>query len=382
MRGQIEKRGKGAYRLRWYQGRVNGERVYGSKTIRGRRTDAEKELRRILARQDDGYAVPSRVPTLAEYVETWKRGEAAAKLHPNTRARYTEDLARHVLPKLGRRSLRALHAALIEAEVTGPLREAGKHRTAQLAKAALSKVMGTACKDRALGLVGNPCHGVEVGSGGRRSVRPLDAEERARFREAIRGTPHEALFLVLLGTGLRPSEARALGWEHLDLERGQARVERTVDDAGAFHPPKTERGRRTVPLPPEARQGLRELHLRRGRPVSGLVFINGRGRVLSLRNLLRRDFRPALERAGLPAERVQALRLYDLRHGFATSGLEAGADVRTVADLMGHANTRLTMEVYQHVSDARKEEAAERIARALFAPSAATGTQPAPKSEA
>jgi len=55
-----------------------------------------------------------------------------------------------------------------------------------------------------------------------------------------------------------------------------------------------------------------------------------------------------------------------LRHGFATAALESGADVRTTADLMGHANTRMTMEVYQHVSDARKRDAAERIGEKLF----------------
>jgi site-specific recombinase XerD len=59
------------------------------------------------------------------------------------------------------------------------------------------------------------------------------------------------------------------------------------------------------------------------------------------------------------------VRIYDLRHGFATAALEAGADTRTMADLMGHSSTRTTLDVYQHVSDARKREAAERIGASL-----------------
>jgi integrase len=390
MKGQIEKRGNGAYRLRWYDGRKEGRRVYNSETIHGTKKQAERRRREILARQDRGHAVPSpsRIPTLREYVKGWKAaGSGSAGVRPRTFEDYLENLDRYVLPKIGDLRLDAIHTARIELEVVKPLREAGKLRTAGLVKAALSKVMRAAVKDPTLGLVGNPCHGVEVGGGTKRRVSPMDAAERAAFREAIRGKRHEALFLLLMGTGLRPSEARALGWEHVDLGAGVARVERSVDDSGRFHAPKTEKARRAVPLPPEVRQALRELHLRAGRPESGLVFPGRRGKPLDPSNLLRRHFRPALERAKvgadetpLAAARVKELRLYDLRHGFATAALESGADVRTTADLMGHATTKMTMEVYQHVSDERKREAAERIGSRLFgAAISAAGTQAAPK---
>ena len=51
MKGQIEKRGDGTYRVRWYEGRRDGRRVYGSKTIRGTKKQAERALREVLARQ-------------------------------------------------------------------------------------------------------------------------------------------------------------------------------------------------------------------------------------------------------------------------------------------------------------------------------------------
>lgn len=144
-----------------------------------------------------------------------------------------------------------------------------------------------------------------------------------------------------------------------------------MDDSGRFHAPKTDKARRALPLSPEVRQALLAEHLRAGRPEAGLVFPDRRGKPLDPTNLLRRHFRPALERArigdeALPAQRVKELRLYDLRHGFATAALESGADVRTTADLMGHASTKMTMEVYQHVSDERKREASERIGSRLF----------------
>jgi hypothetical protein len=111
-----------------------------------------------------------------------------ARLRARTLADYLWTLERHVLPKLGDARLDAIHTARVEAEVVKPLREAGKIRSAQLAVAVLSKVLGSAAKDPTWGLVGNACRGVEVGRKSRRELRPLDAAERAAFREAIRGT--------------------------------------------------------------------------------------------------------------------------------------------------------------------------------------------------
>ena len=86
---------------------------------------------------------------------------------------------------------------------------------------------------------------------------------------------------------------------------------------------------------------------------------------------LRASFRTALKGAGIE----RRVRPYDLRHGFATAGLEAGLDAKDVSELMGHASTRITQDVYQHVSSERRRESAGRIAERL----AAGGTQPAPK---
>lgn len=102
MKGQIEKRGNGSYRLRWYIGRVNGKRQYGSKTVHGTKKAAERALREVLAKQDRGLAVPSRIPTVAEYLEVWKQGEAAAKLRPRTLRDYLQTFMAHVIPALGK----------------------------------------------------------------------------------------------------------------------------------------------------------------------------------------------------------------------------------------------------------------------------------------
>lgn len=363
--GQIEKRGEGVYRLRWYTGRVEGRRTYGSKTLRGTRKRAERELREILAKQDHGQVVPSaaHVPTLRAYVERWKTSPAAQKLRERTQRDYLYLLEHYVLPRLGDLRLDSIHTATVEDGVVKPLSEKKHLRTASLAVSALSRVLRSAAKDRTLGLSGNPCRGVEVDRAPRREIRPLTAEERVRFREAIRGTEYEALWLLLMFTGLSPNEALALGWEHVDLDAGSVRIVRTVDTKTRRLVNDTKRPsrKRTVPFAGELRRKLRERWLAAGKPAEGLLFCSRDGRPPSLDGLRAKHFRAVINAAKID----RSVRIYDLRHGFATSGLEAGLDVKDVATLMGHSSTQTTQDIYQHVSEQRKRVASEKIGASL-----------------
>src|SRR5262249_26523174 len=159
-------------------------------------------------------------------------------------------------------------------------------------------------------------------------LRPLDAEERVAFREAIRGTEHEVLFLLMMLTGLGPGEALGIGWDHLDLEAATLRGARTVECKGRPIGEDTKRPsrRRGSPLVPELRALLRERWMAAGRPAEGLVFATPVGGPLHLDTLRASHFQPALTAAKI----TRKVRIYDLRHGFATPALEAGADVRTV----------------------------------------------------
>ena len=57
--------------------------------------------------------------------------------------------------------------------------------------------------------------------------------------------------------------------------------------------------------------------------------------------------------------------LHDLRHSTATLWLAAGVDVKTVADLLGHSTPVITMTVYAHTDEKRKQDAVERLREAI-----------------
>lgn len=81
----------------------------------------------------------------------------------------------------------------------------------------------------------------------------------------------------------------------------------------------------------------------------------------------RRRFREATARPLPP------IRLHDGRHTAASLALEARVDVKVVSDQLGHATTKITMDLYQHVS--RKHDAAERIVELLPTGERATGIE-------
>ena len=177
-------------------------------------------------------------------------------------------------------------------------------------------------------------------------------------------------------TGARPGEAVALRWKDTDLEARAISIGRAltrVEGARAFKDPKTRGSRRTLPIPETLASVLRAHRamqaaqaLRLGDHYdreADLVFANELGAPIDLRNLTSRHFKPALERAGLPA----SLRLYDLRHTHATALLTLGIHPKVVAERLGHASTRMTLDVYSHVLPGMQEEAVRALEQSLIA---------------
>jgi integrase/recombinase XerC len=147
----------------------------------------------------------------------------------------------------------------------------------------------------------------------------------------------QALFELIYGAGLRVSEAVGLNIDDLELSSGVAR---------ALGKGNKER---LVPFGAPAIRALREyLDQRRASPAGlapGPLFINKRGGRLtpqSVRNFLRR-------RMGAAGMAGKKLTPHGLRHSFATHLLDAGADLRAIQEMLGHANITTTQR-YTHVS--------------------------------
>jgi len=129
-------------------------------------------------------------------------------------------------------------------------------------------------------------------------------------------------------------------------------------------PPKTAKGRRTIPLTPlgvEALRARRETQREdRGIPsTDGLVFTSERGHPLHGENTVKRLY-DALDAAGLP--RVTQ---HDLRHSCATLLFSLGVPIEVIADILGHSSSRFTADLYGHRVAALSVDATNRMQEAL-----------------
>ena len=222
-----------------------------------------------------------------------------------------------------------------------------------LAPATLSRrVSAVRTYFRHLVLIGNrednPAAAIKLPRRTQRLPRALSPTEMERLIDAAAGTQpralrDHALVELMYGAGLRVSEAVGLEKGAVDLDD---RLVRVVGKGGK---------ERLVPLGRPAAEAVRR-YLALGRPhldrrYRPELFLNARGGALTRAGAFL-VLRKLADKAGLDPERVHP---HLLRHSFATHLLEGGADLRSVQEMLGHADLGTT-ERYTHVSDRRRRE--------------------------
>jgi integrase/recombinase XerD len=194
----------------------------------------------------------------------------------------------------------------------------------------------------------NPAAELDLPRRRRKLPRTLSPAEAERLVEAANGVAprdlrNRALVELLYGAGLRVSEAVGLDKASVDLD---GRLVRAVGKGSK---------ERVVPIGRQAAEAVRR-YLARGRPFLDKrhrpeLFLNARGGPLTRAGAFL-ILRTLAAKAGLEPERIHP---HLLRHSFATHLLEGGADLRSVQEMLGHADLATT-ELYTHVSDRRRRE--------------------------
>jgi integrase/recombinase XerD len=197
-------------------------------------------------------------------------------------------------------------------------------------------------------LDGDPTADLRAPRKSQRLPKVLSRDDVARLLAAPRGTDpaalrDRALLELMYACGLRASEAIGLDVRDVDLERGVLRA----------------RGKgskeRIVPVGREAVAAVRA-YLQRGRPVLvGLttepcLFVNRRGSGLTRQGLYKIVRRHA-RAAGLEGK----MSPHTLRHTFATHLLAGGCDLRSLQEMLGHADVATT-QIYTHLSAERLKD--------------------------
>jgi integrase len=285
-RGQIERRGDSKFLVRVYLGRVDGKRKYSSRVTEGTYRMAEQELTKMLREIDTQSFVEPAKMTVKEYLTQWLEGRVDVK--PRTLRGYREQVQYNILPHLAAYRVDQLSKLVIE-KAWKALIDLGKSPgSVVLAHRVLSPALRALVDEGKL--VRNPCDLVTLPRNPKREQKVLSPEQVVSFLE--KNSAHElyALWMLLMTTGLRPSEALGLQWADLNTDDGTISIKRAVteDREGTLMvdetktdlsarmvsiPSTTSRGTEGSPQAPgsgdaEGREGLRpdaELGLRESR---------------------------------------------------------------------------------------------------------------------
>jgi len=190
----------------------------------------------------------------------------------------------------------------------------------------------------------NPAAGIRPAG---RQAKRVQPPPPVRVRAVLDAASERARLPILLAAtaGLRRGEIFALRWADVDFDARTIRVRASNHGAGLITETKTAAGERLVPMFGSLRPAL--LEHKAATPFKqpeDFLFGTIAGTPESPNGWLKREFYPALRRAG-----VEHFRFHDLRH-FAVSQLIAqGANIVQLARVAGHADPSVTLKVDSHL---------------------------------
>ncbi len=263
-----------------------------------------------------------------------------------------------------------LQEAIMELFVRNPT--TGKQtskRTLQRYISAASAVFEYAIENRVCDF--NPCKYVKVPKNAETTERrALTPDERKWIEE----TPHRAqpAAMLLMYSGLRRGEATALLWTDVDLDKNTISVTKSFDfKEYEIKPPKTASSYRVVSIP----QVLSD-YLRRLKRNSIYVLTTANGKMMTNSSWqkmwesymcdlnLKYGNHTVLKNKYNPFGNVMTIEPFTphcLRHTFCTIMYEAGIDVLTAKEQMGHSDVRTTLAIYTHLDKVYKTKNIEKM---------------------
>jgi integrase len=208
-------------------------------------------------------------------------------------------------------------------------------------KTVMSKAYTLAMRDAQL--TSNPARLVATRKESNVKIRYLLLKEEMRLVEAIKTHAPFQLpaFLVALHTGMRQGEQFTLQWSNVDFKRKRIRLDETKNGSS-----------REIPLNSIAFQIFVDLYEKR--PDEGSVFRSSRYKNRGIRDPKKWWLQ------ALAVAKIKNFRWHDLRHTFCSRLVQAGVDIRTVAELAGHKNISITMR-YAHLAPETNHTAIEKL---------------------
>lgn len=216
----------------------------------------------------------------------------------------------------------------------------------------------------------NPAEKVKLPKPVNRKFVIIDRQEIPLFLNAVKATPYENEFAVMLLTGMRIGEIRGLRWSDIDFKNGTIYIQRQLQPKTKalqrFTLPKYQEVRK-IHAPQEVMSALKDQRRKQAEQrlaagenwyeddiTTDLVFRKPNGKPHA-RGSIGRPLKKVGEAIGKPG-----LRPHDLRHSYAVAALRSGASIKSVQHNLGHKTAKMTVDRYaRYTEDTGKTDAAK-----------------------
>ncbi|MFD5599869.1 tyrosine-type recombinase/integrase [Leucobacter sp. NPDC058333] len=349
---------------------VNSKRKYFSAATKA---EASRKKRALLHQRETGHLVAGKVPSMETWLNHWMKVTGPER-RETTNGIYDIYIRKYIVPVIGGKAVDKLTMDDLEMLYAG-MEASGKSGSTQrqahsIIRAALKHAVWRGHVGRNVAALVKPPQRAKPDT-----TTMSEADVRA-VHKALVGDPLQARWHLALDLGLRPGEAIALEWKHVDFAANTIRVEQEVvqvvgKGAQLAQMTKTAAGTRVIAVPPRIMGMLKAERARQmlKRSEKGSDWVewepDGKPHAWCFTRDSGGPYRPSsdaknwkalLEKAGVPHTRR-----YTARHTAASMALSAGADVVSVADMMGHSSPALTLSVYTHAVEERKRALADLI---------------------
>lgn len=357
----IYKRKDGRWKGRFISGRrQDGRAKYTSvyaRTYAAAKAKLEERKRMIVSPQ----AVNCRL-TVAELFAWYL---AQAEIKPSTRARYVFLIDHHILPYLGSVFVPALTAAQLT-DFLNQKKQNGRLRGGGLSAKSVRDI-GVLIK-AALRLASAEYHfycdalNTKLPTAKQRKIEPFSSGDLAQLGKALlpSGNHKDVGILLSANGGLRLGEVCALRVSDIDFRDGTVSIERAVQRVRQdektqliVQTSKSENSVRIVPLPDDMMAYLKKAVS--GLPQDAYILTGRKDKPMEPRTY-QYYFESVLHRCG-----VRKRSYHTLRHTYATRCIENGIDVKSVSEMLGHADITTTLKLYVHPSMDSKRKAVQKI---------------------
>lgn len=350
-RGYLYK-ASGAWHLRYredvWQPDGTTRRVQVSKRLASliecpRKTEAVRLANEIMYRVNNDLTSPYSTMPLVSFVEDLYLPHVKSQNRASTLKGYRDIWHNHIKPKVGEMRVREFRTWDVERLLRRIAQESDLSRASlKHVKSVLSAIFKHAKRNGAINGV-NPVQDVSIPKARESEDTYAYSLEEIGWMLKLLSDPAATVIATAAFTGLRKGELRGLCWEN--YKGDEVQVTHSVWNSHV-NDPKTRSSRAPVPVIAPLQMFLGRYRSSVGSPRSGWMFAGTKGRPLHLDNLVRRDIKPVLEKAGIEWHGWHAF-----RRGLATNLQSLGVPIKTAQAILRHSDYGVTANYYVKTVD-------------------------------